>query len=138
MDIHWIAHYDDGTTLDQREKGSNGKGPTYPDIDRDRLTAFGLYTGDRVLVLVDFRDDSDGNLQIGPKRLIWRRRGQIRSGDEHANYVHLVGWQRTINDRNVQAICYVREDDGVVVLGGQWLDNAPMMHAIKLMECEEA
>jgi hypothetical protein len=128
MPITWIAHYAPGQTLTQ------ASGATYADINREQLTAFGLYEGERPIILVDFRDDSGGDPDIGPKRLIWRMRHQQDSTGQHVT-VHLVGWQRKIAGRNVQSICYVNEE-GTVVLGGQWMDDKPLMHAIVPLECE--
>lgn len=127
--FYWIAHYDDGQPPTDQRTGS-----TYADIDRTRLTAFGLYEGERPIILVDFRDDTNGDPEIGLKRLIWRLRHSQSSSGQHVA-VHLVGWQRTVAGRNTQSICYVNED-GVIILGGQWLEDKPMMHAIVPLECE--
>lgn len=127
--FYWVAHYDNGLPpTDQRQ------GATYGDIDRDRLTAFGLYDGDRPLILVDFRNDTGDDPDIGPKRLIWRMRHKQDSTGRHVT-VHLVGWQREVAGRNVQSICYVNEE-GTVVMGGQWMEDKPLMHAIVPLECE--
>jgi hypothetical protein len=127
--IYWIALYDnDQPPTDQRT------GATYADIDRDKLAAFGLYRNEQPIILVDFRDDSNGDSDIGPKRLIWRMRHKQDSSGQHVT-IHLVGWQRKVAGRNVQSICYVNED-GTVILGGQWLEDKPLMHAIVPLECE--
>ena len=125
--FHWIAHYENGST-DQRQ------GATYADIDRSRLEAFGLYNGERVLILIDFRDDVKGHPELGPKRLIWRIRHQQRSDGTHS-VVHLVGWQRQVGTHNIQSICYVNEL-GEIVLGGQWLEDKPLMYPVVPLECE--
>lgn len=128
-DFYWVAHYNDSSAIDQRE------GHTYADIDRARLTAFGLYREDNSeIILIDFRDDTGGDSDIGPKRLIWRLRHNQSSNGQHVA-VHLVGWQRRIAGRNVQSICYVNEE-GTVVLGGQWMEDKPLMHAVVPLECE--
>lgn len=127
--FYWIAYYDDGSPpTDQRQ------GATYADIDRERLSAFGLYSEDKPLVLIDFRDDTGGDSTIGPKRLIWRIRHQQNSAGQHVA-VHLVGWQREVAGRNVQSICYVNEE-GTVILGGQFMEDKPLMHAVVPLECE--
>jgi hypothetical protein len=128
MSITWIAHYDNNETQDQRS------GATYADIDRARLTAFGLYQDERPIILVDFRPDTPSGSDIGPKRLIWRLRHQQNSAGQRVT-IHLVGWQRQVAGRNVQSICYVN-DEGTVVLGGQWMEDKPLMHAIVPLECE--
>lgn len=126
-EITWLAHYTDGSTIDQRE------GAKYPDIDRARLQAFDLWQDGRLLVRVDLRDDSDGD--IGPKRLIWRIRRQV-NGAGNDTRIHLVGWQRQVSGRNIQAINYVFED-GVILLGGQFRDNDTFMDSIVPLECEK-
>ena len=127
--FHWIAYYDDIPPLDQRQ------GATYADIDRDRLAAFGLYDGDRLLVIVDFQNDANGSTDIGPKRLIWRLRHQQDSTGQNIT-VHLVGWQRKVTGVNIQSICYVNQL-GEVVMGGQWMNNRPLRHAVVPLECEK-
>ena len=126
--FYWIAYYDTLPPLDQRE------GATYADIDRDTLAAFGLYDGDRLLVIIDFRNDANGNSEIGPKRLIWRMRHKQDSTGQPVT-IHLVGWQRKVAGINVQSICYVNET-GEVVLGGQWMDDKPLRHAVVPLPCE--
>lgn len=127
--IYWIALYDnDLPPTDQRA------GATYADIDRDQLAAFGLYRDEIPLILVDFRDDRNGDPEIGQKRLIWRMRHKQDSSGQHVT-IHLVGWQRKVAGRNVQSICYVNEE-GTIILGGQWLEDKPLMHSIVPLECE--
>lgn len=127
--FYWVAHYDNGVILDQRQ------GNNYAHIDRDQLTAFGLHREDETpIVWVDFRDDTNGDSGIGPKRLIWRMRHKQDSSGQHVT-IHLVGWQRKVAGRNVQSICHVNEE-GTIVLGGQWLEDKPLMHAIVPLECE--
>ena len=125
---HWIAYYSDGTSLDQRQ------GYTYSDIDRARMEAFGLYNGEHPLVMVDFRDNTGGDPDVGPRRLIWRKRSMIRSDGTQLS-VHLVGWQRTVAGRNVQAICYIN-GDGTIIMGDQWMESRPMVHPVALLEME--
>lgn len=123
--FYWIAYYNDGSELKQKP------GITYEDIDRPRLTAFSLFNENNVpLVMVDFRKDYKSDSDIGPRRLIWRRRGLIstKGAEQH---IHLVGWQRKVAGQSIQAVCYVIEPEGTVILGGQWTDDIPLMNAIK-------
>ena len=133
-EILWVAHYTNGTSLKQHRTGEDG--PTYKNIRRDQLVAFDLWQGDRLLVRVDMRQDSD-NPELGPKRLIWRIRHQQNSKGGHQR-IHMAGWKRlvTIGEKqvSVQSIAYVFED-GVVLMGGQWRDEA-YFHAIKPLEFE--
>lgn len=128
--ITWRAVYDDGSSLPQIAAG--GLRHRYQDIERDRLVCFDLLRGDAVLVRVDMRDDSGGSL--GPKRLIWRMRKELNDKG-HRSCVHLAGWQRLVNGRNVQAIAYVF-DNGAVVLGGQFNDADPLMYPVVELGCE--
>ncbi len=127
--FYWMAHYGEGTPPTDQRQGS-----TYTDIDRARVEAFGLYDGEKPLVMIDLRSDMNGDKEIGPKRLIWRMRHQMNSSGQHVR-VHLVGWQRKVAGRNIQSICYVNEE-GTVIMGGQWMEDKPLMHAISPFECE--
>ncbi len=126
--FHWIAHYNDGSNLDQRN------GATYADIDRTRMEAFSLYDGERPLVMVDFRDKIENDPEVGPRRLIWRKRSLMRSDGVRVS-VHLVGWQRTVAGRNVQAICYIN-GDGTIIMGDQWMESRPLVHPVELAPFE--
>ena len=111
--IYWIAHYQDGTSLNQSE------GASYGDINRPNLQAFDLWRAGQLLIRIDLRDDTDN--EIGPRRLIWRiRHKQTATGQHEA--IHMVGWQRQVNGRNIQAIGYVFED-GPILLGGQFVEQ---------------
>jgi hypothetical protein len=137
MAFFWRAYYEDGSELWQT-KGDKGEHKvTYADIDRDRLIAFGLFQGDLPVVLVDFRDDTNGSTtsDIGPKRLIWRVRHQ-QSSNGLKNKIHLVGWQRKVKGRNIQSICFVAEN-GTVILGGQWQDDVPLRGGITHLPFEK-
>lgn len=122
-EILWRAYYDDGGELWQRGPEPGVK-HTYADIDRARLTAFGLFRGNDPVVLVDFREDSNGQNGIEPKRLIWRiRHLQSTKGDKIK--IHLVGWQRKVSGHNIQSIAFVSETGGII-LGGQWQNDLPL------------
>ena len=123
--LTWKAYYQDGTDLAQRSE----PGFTYKDINREDLTAFALFKDDQLLVMVDLSADSNGSEDIGPKRLIWRKRHQMSSVGGHVE-VQLVGWQRKVGGRNVQAICYVTQT-GEIVMGGQWQTDRPLRHPIQ-------
>ena len=131
-DLTWLAHYEDGTTLAQGQDRW-GRPASYADIDRSRLVAFDLWQGERLVVQVDLRDDSNG--EVGRRRLIWRIRHQLDSAGNQAK-IHLVGWQRTAGGRNIQAICYVFED-GVVMLGGQWNEGRGFMYQVVYHDFEQ-
>lgn len=128
MDFLWRAYYNDGSELWQHNPDTDQRA-TYADIERDRLSAFGLYQGDQTLVLVDLQDDSNGDSRIGKKRLIWRIRHQMNTAGQSVK-IHLIGWQRMVRGANIQSICFVAAD-GAIVLGGQWRNDLPLRHSIK-------
>jgi len=134
--ILWTACYQDGTTLAQN--GDNGTRHGYQDIDRDNLEAFILHWPDgQPVAVIDFSNDSDEAAGIGKKRLIWRKRHSHNSHNEHMTF-HMAGWQRKVNGRNVQSILYINDDTGAIVMGGQWIDNSPMMRPIVPLDTVEA
>ena len=124
-DLTWVAHYDDGSTLSQKDSH------TYADINRIALQAFDLMNGSDLVVRVDLRDDAKEDLE--PRRLIWRIRHTQSTNGDHQKY-HLIGWQRKVNGQNVQAICYVFED-GKILLGGQFRED-DFTHAVTPFGCE--
>lgn len=112
MPLTWIAHHSDGTEARQSD------GVNYADLDRANLQAFDLWQDERLILRVDLRADdvSDG---IEPRRLIYRRRVWADSnGNETVFY--LSGWQRKVRGIKVQAVNYVFEADGSVLMGGQF------------------
>ena len=115
--ISWKAVYSDGTFLFQHnEDGTENK---YYDIDRKKLIAFEVYK-DKNLILLR-------HLEPG-QRLIFRQRCAFSTkGDEIR--VFLVGWQQTINGKNIQEIAYVFPTH--VELAGRWdtnlLGNSPKL-----------
>jgi hypothetical protein len=73
-------------------------------------------------------------LQEG-QRLIWRKR--VISGQFQDDQVwHLVGWQKTVGGENIQCISYFREDDGVVIMAGQWEGEHVLLGDVQLLDFE--
>lgn len=134
MNCSFRAIYKDGSEIWQHDPETGETVNTYADINRERLEVFGLYNGDRPLVMVDFSDDRNGDESIGPKRLIYRKR-HLKNSKGGSVSVYLVGWQRKVNGRNVQSICFV-SGDGTIILGGQWQDNRPLRGTIKALPWE--
>ena len=135
----WRADYTDGSSLSQ--KAPDGTKFGYQDIDRDRLTAFSLWLNPdtnegntRSMIWIDFRADTN-NPDVGQKRLIWRRR-TVQNGKGVVAIVHLVGWQRTVNGLNTQAIVYINEETLVPMLGGQFTEGLQFHGPIVPLECE--
>lgn len=131
MTLYWQATHSTGLILNQFQ------GAKYGDIDRSTLEFFDLWIyPDRgpgidphLLVRVDLRADS-----LPQRRLIWRKRTERDMSGNELVY-HLVGWQRTVEGRNVQAICYVF-NESTVVLGGEWQEHDPVMFSVPNLECE--
>ena len=118
-------------TLDSRN------GAKYHDINRNDCLTFDVYVDQpglespHLLLRIDLRPDD-----LPPKRLIWRRRVQTKMTGESLEF-YLAGWQRTIEGRNVQAICYVF-NEGTVVLGGEFDDADPFMYGgLAILDCEK-
>jgi hypothetical protein len=133
--IHWRAHYGEHDFLPQHQGDHTN---TVEDIDRQRLVAFDLWQDDVLLVRVDLRDN-DTDSEVERRRLIYRIRHRITERGDRLK-VYLVGWQRRIRGRNVQAVNYIFED-GVILLGGQFIENdilpmgaiAPLPHEVDLI-----
>ena len=140
--IYWKAVYKDGTSLTQFEEGIEKK---YPDIDRSKLVAFEI----RKAAVNNNPDKLFFRLHLDPgRRLIYRRRvkDNYKIGGTPGNpklvpywqeVVYLVGWQATIEGRNVQDIAYIFSD-GHVELAGMWrTDNAIMNKPGNLLGVEQ-
>jgi hypothetical protein len=126
--LSWQCVYTDNTVLNQYNE--DGTENSYTDIDRSKLSEFRLF-------------DEAGELKFSlvldeGQRLIYRRRvfKTLNNGDDNSEVVvYLVGWQDTVNGKNVQAISYIRED-WPVVMGGKFRENA-LMAPITPMPGEE-
>jgi hypothetical protein len=115
--LKWRAVYQDGTYLDAG---------TYTDIDRARLASFCLVRdGVVVFQLV---------LQEG-QRLIWRKRTIVTPGAGEQVW-HLVGWQKTVGGENIQCISYIKEEDGYVLMAGEWEGEHVLIGGVELLDFE--
>lgn len=125
MQIFWKAIYNDGTYLvSSEEPGSNH----YGKIDRSKLIAFDIL--DKETEKLIFR------LVLEPEqRLIYRKRNyqDVISGGEKLMEIIMVGWQQTINGKNIQSISHIF-DDGHVEQAGNWItwnrDNRTVEYSI--------
>ncbi len=121
--IIWRAVYEDGSGISQIENdGSTNK---YQDIDRTKLKFFELWKENKLLFRL--------HLEEG-RRLIYRRRVTINMNARVKWVVYLIGWQQTIQGRNVQDIAYIFED-GHVELAGKWKDDRTFC-APNFIDCE--
>jgi hypothetical protein len=114
------AVYTDGTYLDLK------KGVSYESIDRSKLASFCLLKEDTVIFQMV--------LQEG-QRLIWRKRIILTPGQGEKVW-HLVGWQKTIKGENIQCIGYVNEEDGYVLMAGEWQGDHALMGNVELLDFE--
>jgi len=108
--MKWKARYNDASEINQyNEDGSEN---SYDNLDRDKLSSFVLYNGDKKVL--DLHLDED-------QRLIYRRRVEMRTGEDQV-VCYLVGWQQKVGNKNIQSIAYIFED-GRIELAGVWKDN---------------
>lgn len=120
----WLAQYNDGSSLPQFNP--DGSENNYADIDRQRLAAFSIVKDNAPAIVV--------HLDPG-QRLIYRRR-VAKHGNGQETVVLLVGWQATVNGRNVQSIAYVYPDASIH-MAGEWRDDHPWFYPIQTVPCEE-
>ncbi|KKN28238.1 hypothetical protein LCGC14_0856480 [marine sediment metagenome] len=126
-ELTWVAVYNDGTVLPQRN--GDGSENRYGDIDRSNLVEFHLY-------------ERNGNgrgrlryaLYLDPgQRLIWRRRVVMRADSEGKTIsevaFHLAGWQMTVGKQNVQSIAYVPEEAPHTFMAGRFREDHPLFYA---------
>lgn len=129
--IHWIAHYNNDTQLAYFNPDNTHN--NYYDIDRDKIIAFSIFKDDKQILVINLDNDSN-DPDIGPKQLIWRKRGRISTSGLNQS-VYLAGWQRNVKGKSIQSICYITED-GMIVMSGQWQEDRPLMHAPKFQKFE--
>lgn len=120
----WRATYNDGTVINW-----NTPGFSYSDINRDRLRLFELVSkesGESVL-----------KIQVEPgDRLIWRNMTAIRPGGG-VEIVQMVGKQRTMNGKNVQAIALFFERDRTVEMFDRFDPKHPFLRGVQLLPFED-
>lgn len=128
LDLEWIVVYEDGGILYQYEE--DGKENLYADIDRERRVAeFHL------------RDRSTGKIVLAyalepGQRLIYRKRHSMSGVTGEKNWtIHLVGWQQTIDGKNIQNISWVFPD-GSIINTGRFRDNHPIFYSVELLPFE--
>ncbi len=134
--MQWVAYYNDDTHL--RQYDDAGKENKYADIDRTRLSSFALYDGGRPDEHYETATRKILHLHLdNDQRLIYRRRVERSVGSDAPIVCYLVGWQQTIEGRNVQSIAYVFED-GTVEVAGRWRDGGhPWFYSVAPVPSEE-
>jgi hypothetical protein len=121
----WEAIYEDGQMVQQKEE--DGTVHSYEELNRQGLIEFRLVEGRRILFAL--------GLDPG-QRLIWRRRVFNAQGGSQIIY-HLVGWQMTTGNQNVQSIAYIPEDDyRPILMAGKFQEEHPLFYSVQLRPCE--
>jgi len=114
----WKAIYEDGTHLDQGE---------YKDINKDKLIAFEIWSGDVKLLSLRFKKG---------QRLIWRRRIEM-SPMGIKEVCHIIGKQETIDGKNYQGIIGLFESDGRMEVTGRFEEGHPWFYQPQIHKGEE-
>lgn len=117
---HWIARYEDGTSLDQIDP--SGKLNAYQDINRSKLVAFEMWAGSTRLFFLRFKKG---------QRLIWRRRVEM-SPAGIVEVCHVIGKQETIAGKNFQGIVGLFESDGRIEIAGRLEEGHPWFFPVKV------
>lgn len=126
----WVAVYKDGSFLTQRDP-SNGRARSSAYIDVTNLAVFALLDRSCKIILVQ-------HMYRGT-RLIYRRRNltrhNVRTGRDAHQVVHMVGWQETIGETNIQHIAYCFEHDRTVLMAGKF-NNESLTRPIQQYDFE--
>ena len=121
---HWVAKYNDGTSLAQVE--ASGKKNTYSDIKREKLWAFEMWDGNTRLLFMRFQHG---------QRLIWRRRIETSPGGT-IEVCHIIGKQETVNGKNYQGIIGLFESDGRIEVTGKFEEGHPWFFPVAIHKNE--
>jgi len=120
---HWVAYYKNGEAVSPltHKKPNNPDLPiSYDDLKREDLIAFALFEGSVKEHRLIFM------LHLDPgQRLIYRRRVEIHQSSQQEIVCHLLGWQQTIQGKNVQSIAYIFEtnDTPIIHLAGRFREG---------------
>ena len=130
--MKWIARYNDDTELRQFDETGENK---YTDVDRSKLKSFALY-------MDDYKEKQKAieiHLSEG-QRLIYRKRVEIRTGDKKT-VCYMVGWQQTVNQKNIQSIAYVFRDTAFkrcrIEMAGAFQEDHEWFYSPELLEIEK-
>jgi len=123
FNIIWKAKYKDKKKKEHSSKNKD----KYTDLDRSDLEAIEVYLEDKLI----FTQEINGN-----KRLIMRYRvQQDLNNPAKSTYVFMIGWQKTVDGKNIQEITYVYPD-GKIETSGKW-DNSKAMYSEPVLRPEE-
>ena len=122
--IQWVAEYNDGSHMNQYNgDGSENK---YIDIDRDKLSKFIILKNNNPFLILNLTPN---------KKLIYRKRVAQSLLTNSKQEVHLVGWQETINGKNIQNISFLFDDGHIEVLD-RFYNNHKWFYPIKFLSEE--
>ena len=124
LKYNWVSVYNDNTRLPQfNEDGSENK---YQDIDRGKLSSFEFYKDGKIILVCDIAPGA---------RLIYRKRVEQSSSGEQLN-VYLIGWQKTIEGKNVQSIACVPDYNDMILFSDGWREGSRWLYPVVELECE--
>ena len=118
----WIVVYDDETNYSDQQI-------SYRDIDRNRAIRFHLAVHNVVVVV-----------HLDPsRRLIYRKRSAIQmlhNGAEETISIYIVGWQQTVNGKNIQCLNFVFPDGHIEMLD-RFREGHPWFYPIEFTPFEK-
>lgn len=106
-ELTWVAQYNDGTQLSQRQ--SDGTKNDYEDIDRSKLEVFHLTNEETSVSVLSILFDGDG------EKLVWTRRIKMTLGQEPQVF-HILG-------KKGHFILAVSEDTGAILARDNFKDD---------------
>ena len=112
----WIALYGDGSIVKQYNAEREPKEISVDILNKDNIDTFFINNDNGDVVLAFHLDEN--------QRLIYRRR--VSFGAEEA-VCHLVGWQMTVGETNIQSIVYCFED-GRLEIAGKFREDHPWFY----------
>lgn len=104
----WRVHYSDGTTFDEYEP--DGTEHSFAEVDNPRVAVVELLPQHDWLAEHVVKIDA----AAGTRPIFFRRRSRIvnlESGEDTAGpVIHCLGWQKTVNGRNVASYLFLFAD----------------------------
>lgn len=123
----WLAVYADGGILPQYSE--DGSEAAYGAINRDTLAEFHILDKET--------NESVFSMSLEPdQRLIYRRRVSMSEAGIQNWVILLVGWQQTVNGKNVQSINWILPS-GQIVNTGKFREDHPVFYGVELMGFEK-
>ena len=129
--LYWRAVYKNGDSLSQFDK--EGRENKYTKIDRAHLERFELVKENKEVSFSLILEEG--------QRLIHRRirfkTMNFKTGKIIDTVAYMVGWQQTIEEKNVQAISYLLPN-GSIIMAGKWKKGDALRNEPEcFLECEK-